>query len=169
MSESTKLQPYKYSLRSMSIAPDFTPNGYLCNYKYYVMPVPPQDALTIENLYLHLKVRFNTGIASGSRMITKIGVANERPSFIDNVPSRLRTYDVNLTADANRYIDVKIDLSALLDKKAVGYKGYFDFEDAATEYTYVYFELPPELVNTGSIGDLIICRMAALYTTLGIR
>jgi len=169
MSESTKLQPYKYSLRSTAIAPDFTPNGYLCNYKYYVMPVPPQDALTIENLYLHLKVRFNVGIASASRKILKIGVANERPTFVDDpAPSRLRTYDVNLTADANRYIETHLDLSALLDKDAVGYKGYFDFEDPTKQYTYIYFELPPELINT-SVGDLIICRMDTLYTTLGIR
>lgn len=168
MSETTKLQTYKYSLRSTAIAPRTTSNGYLCNNKFYVMPVPPEDAITIENLYLHLKIRFGSGIASGSRKILKIGVANERPVFIDDVPSRLRTYEVNLTADVNRYIDAKIDLSALLDKQAVGYKSYFDFEDPTKQYTYVYFELPPELVNNSN-GDLVICRMDALYTTLGIR
>lgn len=169
MSETTKLQPYKYSLRSTAIAPRQTPNSYLCNSKFYVMPVPPEDAISIENLYLHLKVRFNTGVAAGSRKIMKIGVANERPSFAEDIPSRLRTYDVNLSADANRYIDTTIDLSALLDHDAVGYKSYFDFEDPAKKYTYVYFELPSELINTSNIGDLVICRMDALYTTLGIR
>lgn len=169
MSESTKLQPYKYSLRSTAIAPKNIPNSYICNTKLYVMPVPPEDALTIENLYLHLKIRFNSGIAAGNRKIMKIGVANERPSFVEQAPSRLRTYDVNLSADGNRYIDTTIDLSALLDREAVGYKGYFDFEDPAKQYTYIYIELPEALMNTGTIGDLIICRMDALYTTLGIR
>lgn len=168
MSETTKLQVYKYSLRSTAIAPKQFPNSYICNNKIYIMPVPPEDALTIENLYLHLKIRFNVGIAAGSRKILNIGVANERPAFVTGIPSRLRTYEVNLTADGDRYIDTHIDLSALLDKDAVGYKGYFDSDDPAKEYTYIYFELPAELVNT-TIGDLVICRMDALYTTLGIR
>lgn len=169
MSETTKLQPYKYSLRTTAIAPRTVSNGYICNSKFYVMPVPPEDAISIENLYLHLKIRFSASVAAGSRKILKIGVANERPAFAEDIPSRLRTYDVNLSADADRYIDTTIDLSALLDHDAVGYKGYFDFEDPAKQYTYIYFELPSELINTGGLGDLVICRMDALYTTLGIR
>ena len=168
MSETTKLQQYKYSLRTTSIQPKTFPNGYLCGNKFYVFPVPPEDALTIENLYLHLKIRFGAGVASGSRMITKIGIANNRPLY-GLTPSRLRTYDVNWVADADRYIDKKIDLSALLDKEAVAYKDYFDTDDGVTPYTYVYIELPAELDGFGSNGDLWQCRMDALYTTLGIQ
>lgn len=166
MSETTKFQQYKYSLRSTTIAPKNFPNSYLCNYLMYIMPVPPDDAISIENLYLHLKIRFNSGIAAGSRKITKIGIASNRPLF-GGTPDRLKTYEVNLSADADRYIDTRIDLSALLDKDAVGYKDYFDSDEVGVKYTYVYVELPSEL--TGTNGDLYLCRMDALYTTTGIQ
>jgi len=164
MSETTKLQQYKYSLRTMAIAPKNMPNGYMCNDVFYVYPVPPDNAITIENLYLHLIVKFNVSVASGDRIIRKIGIANERPTFTSRFsPNRLRTYDVNLSADpTTRIIDTRIDLSALLKKDNVRWRDFYT-DPATTDQTYVYIETP------AGGGDLILCKMDCLYTTTGIR
>lgn len=168
MSDSTKLQVYKYSLRSTAIAPRNFPNSYMCNNRFIAYPVPPDDALTIENLYLHLIVKFNVGIASGSRKITRIGIGDSYPLYGNN-PSRWRYYDVNLSADpTTRIIDTRIDLSALLKKDNVRWADYFDHGDPSkTGFTYVIIDLPSDLTSTN--GDLILCKMDALYTTKGIR
>lgn len=168
MSESTKLQVYKYSLRTTTIAPKNIPNSYMCANRFIVYPVPPDDAISIENLYLHLIVRFNVGIAAGSRKITRIGIGNNYPLFGNN-PVRWKYYDVNLSADpTTRIIDTKIDLSALLKKDDVRWADYFDHGDpAALGFTYVIIDVPPELTSTN--GDLLLCKMDALYTTKGIR
>lgn len=168
MSESTKKQQYKYSLRTTAIVPPI-PNGYFCNRKMMMYPVPPEDAITIENLYVHLKMRFNSGISSGDRRITKIGIANDRPNFVTGEAPRLRTYDVNWSADASRYIDKTIDLSALLKKDDVNWRSYFEEPAGTDNMTYIYIELPEILENVSGIGDLVICKATALYTTLGIR
>lgn len=168
MSETTKLQQYTYTLRSTCIAPRNIPNSYLCNYRMMAYPIPPDNAISIENLYLHLIIRFNVDIPSGSRKITRIGVANNRPLF-GNEPARFRYYDVNLTADpTTRIIDTRIDLSALLKNDDVRWADYFDHGDpSALGFTYVVFDLPTDLTSTN--GDLLLCKMDALYTTTGIR
>lgn len=168
MSTSTKLQQYKYSLRSVCIAPRQIPNSYMCNNRFIVYPVPPDNAITVENLYLHLIVQFNVGIASGSRKITRIGIGNNYPLYGSN-PARWRYYDVNLSADpTTRIIDTRIDLSALLKKDDVRWADYFDHGDPSkTGFTYVIIDLPAELTSTN--GDLLLCKMDALYTTTGIR
>jgi hypothetical protein len=168
MSTSTKLQQYKYSLRSTCIAPRQLPNGYLCNYRLMVYPVPPDNAISIENLYLHLIIQFGAGIASGSRKINRIGIGNSRPLFGSD-PPRFRYYDVNLSADpTTRQIDTRIDLSALLKKDDVRWADYFDHGDPSKiGFTYIIIDLPNDL--TGSNGDLLLCKMDALYTTTGIR
>lgn len=164
MSQTTKLQQYKYSLRSMTIAPTAFPNGYFCGQKFFMFPVPPEDAITIENLYLHLIMIFKVGVAAGDRKITKIGIASDRP-FFGGTPVRLLTYDVNISADANRKIDTRIDLSALLKNDNVRWRDFFS-DPVSTDATYVYIELA---TDNSSNGDLLLCKTDALYTTTGIR
>lgn len=167
MSETTKFQQYRYSLRTMCISPTNIPNGLMCGDKFYVFPVPPEDAISIENLYLQLRVRFNTGVPVGERVIERIGIANNRPFFGDD-PIRWRYYDLNQAADGNREVDIKIDLSALLKKDDVRFHDYFDgLDPAEVGYTYVYIETAS--TQSGAYGDLLLCKMDALYTTTGIR
>jgi hypothetical protein len=170
MSTSTKLQQYKYSLRSTAIAPRVFPNGYMCNYRFIVYPVPPDNAITIENLYLHLKVLFSVSVASGSRKIARIGIGNNYPLYGNN-PTRWKYYDVNIAADpTTRIAEAKIDLSALLKKDDVRWADYFNHGDPSkTGFTYIIIDLPSELVGSGTNGDLILCKMDALYTTTGIQ
>lgn len=161
MSQKTKLQQYKYSLRTVAIA-----TASLCGQKFFAYPVPPDNAISIENLYLHLKLQFDASVTTGDRMITKIGIADSRPAF-NGKPNRLLTYDVNIAANASRIVDTTIDLSALLEKSNVKYRDYYDIQDPAdTGYTYVYIELAADNTNN---GNLLLCKMDCLYTTTGIR
>ena len=169
MSTTTKLQAYTYSLRSTAIAPTNMPNSYMCNNRFLVYPVPPDNAITIENLYLHLIVKFASTVPSGSRKIWRIGIGNNYPLF-GNDPNRFKFYELNAAADpTTRIADVRIDLSALLKKDDVRWRDYFDLNDpSVVGYTYIVIDLLGELMG-GSNGDLILCKMDALYTTKGIR
>jgi hypothetical protein len=97
MSTTTKLQTYKYSLRSTAIVPP-QPNGYLCNNRFLVYPVPPDNAISIENLYLHLMVKFASGVPVASRKIWRIGIGNNYPLYGTD-PPRFRFYELNAAAD----------------------------------------------------------------------
>ncbi len=169
MSESTKHQVYKYSLRTTSVVPRNVPNNYMCGSRFLVFPAPPDNAITIENLYLHLIVKFAVGVAVGDRKIARIGIGNNYPLYGNN-PPRWRYYDVNIAADpTTRIVDTRIDLSALLKNDDVRYADYFDAHDPAQlGYTYIVIDLP-DGIPTISNGDLLLCKMDALYTTTGIR
>lgn len=158
MSETTKYQQYKYSMRTASIV-----NAPICRDKIFVYPVPPDDALTIENLYLHLVIQFTPALSASIKKISKIGIANALSN-----PTRLRTYEINKSADANSIVDLRIDLSALLKNDDVAWRD-FSTDPATNNMTYVYIELPSDFATISVGGSAKICKTDCLYTTVGIR
>lgn len=175
MSESTKKQPYKYTLRTSTFVGgdngfggDY---GYICSNGIIFYLIPPDNALSIENLYVHLIMQFETTVAADKRVLKKIGIidAPSSPYFFAGLVDRLKTFDLNLAADANRMIDKRIDLSALLKKDDVAYRGLFS--DAATPdngYTMIYLEFDESLVLESIIGKVKLWKADGLFTTIGI-
>lgn len=158
MSESSKKQVYKYSLRTTAIA-----SGGICRDKLYAYAVPPDDAITIENLYLHLIIQFNASLSSSIKKIVKIGIANDLTA-----PTRLRTITLNKAADVNDIVDLRIDLSSLLKNSDVAWRDFF-LNPVSYDLTYVYIELPPDFATISNGGYLKLCKMDCLYTTKGIQ
>lgn len=139
----------------------------MCQDKTYFYVVPPEKALTIENLFVHLKLTFDAGIASGNRKLEYIGIGNELPLFVEDDPTFFRKIDFNLSADANRKIDVKIDLSHLLNKENAGYRDYFG--DIPDNLTYVIIKTAAGNRGVSNVGTINLCKIDAQYTTEGIR
>lgn len=154
---------YPFTLRLATLS-----NIAFCRDKFYMYPVPPEDALSIENLFIHFKFTFDAGVASGNRIVEWIGIGSEFPTFITDEPAYFRKIDLNQAADANRKVDIKLDLTTILNKDNVRYREYFE-TPVTTDYTYVIIKLSENLRDTSTVGTAQLCKLDALYTTKGIH
>lgn len=157
MSEGTKNQFYRYSMRT-TIA-----KGSWCAKKFAIQQFPPDNAQSLENLFLHLRVEFNSGMATADKEISRIGVLDDFPAYggVGSV-TRARFLDVNEVAVAG-VVDLKLDLTSLIDK-------------AAIDTTYVFIETAgasniflTDLASGTNGGSIKICKLDGIYTTREIR
>lgn len=163
MSESSKHHFYHYTARSIALA-----NVGWCGGKILLFVMPPERALTIENLSIHFKATFNSGIASGQRIVKTVSIVDDIP-LMHNSNSDLnykRTLTLNAAADVNRKVDLKLDLSHLLKKDNVGYRDLFE---EPSGLTYVMIEPDDSLIGISNIGTIDLWKIDAQFTTQGIR
>lgn len=167
MSTGTKNQFYKYTLRTVA-----TYNKSLCNDKHYLYIVPPEDALTIENLFTHIKITFDSTLASDLQVVRQVGVASERPSRVSETPRYLNVVDVDQFADSNREVDLRLDLTSMLKKDNVAFKDDFGADFETNDMTMIYMKLDNEIRNIPSnedVGIMWLWKGDGLWTTQGIR
>lgn len=168
MSESTKHQPYTYSLKTVAYVGQGTD---ICTNMIAMYIVPPDNALTIENLYMHVVMQFDAGVPSGDRVLRRIGIYDEfvNPNIFGQQPNRAKMFDVNIAADVNRMIDKRIDLSALLKKDDVLYRELLmPLGSPETGYTYIMLEFDSDQAFNNLLGSIKLWKADALYTTVGI-
>jgi len=147
-----KIQPYTYSLKTAAEMGVLT-----CGFIQYCYIVPPEDALSIENLRTHLIVKFCADVPEEFRVV-KI--------------TYKKVFDVNKVADVNGIVDFEIDLSTLLKKDNVEY--WQDLNDFPTTGTFVYVELDPNVgnywvINVNYVAEIKLWKVDALFTTKEIR
>ena len=164
MSESTKHHFYPYTVRSVG----FQYSAW-CGGKILLYVIPPEKAQTIENLYVHFKATFNSGIPSGNRKIKAISVVDRMPPLCNSNGgvNYMRTQEFDISADANRKVDIKIDISHLLKKDNVAYGEYMDV--VITGATMVMIEPDDALIGNNNIGTIDLWKVDAQFTTQGIR
>lgn len=164
MSESTKNHWFPQTIRSVALA-----NYGWCGGKILLYVMPPEKALTIENLYVHFKATFDSGITSGNRVVKSISVVDKIPLFYNSNSdvNYMRTQQLNISADANRKVDIKIDISHLLKKDNVAFREYFD--DNIDGATYIMIEPADALIGNSNIGTIDLWKADAQFTTQGIR
>lgn len=165
MSESTKKHVYPYTLRICALAG--TSSGVLCGDSAFMFITPPENALTIEGLFVHLKLTFDAGIASGNRVLQWLAISNDVPLAPGGTPTFFRKIDLNQSADASRKIDVKLDLSTCLNNDGVG----FINSDSSITGTPTYVMLKVADANRGvtTVANIDLWKIEAKYTTKGIR
>lgn len=156
--QGTKSQHYKYSMRT-AISQSFWCTGVIL-----MRLQEPDDALTLENLFMHFRHTFDTGVASGDRKITRIGVVDTQPGlgWFDPIagaypvlgsPTWHRYVDVNYVADGSRVVDFNFDLTSLIDKSRPG-------------NNLVYVKAV-DILNSNQ-GNISIWKQDGIYTTTGI-
>jgi len=163
MSESSKNHFYHYTARSIG----FHYSAW-CGGKILLFVMPPEKALTIENLYVHFKATFDSGIASGQRIVKSISIVDDVPLLYNSNAdlTYIRTLELNVAADGNRQVDLKLDLSHLLKKDNVGFRDLFE---EPSGLTYVMIEPDDSLVGVSNIGTIDLWKIDAQFTTQGIR
>jgi hypothetical protein len=146
-------------------------NGAACTDKLYLYPVPPEDALTLEGLFTHFRIVFDSSVAVGDRVVESIGIANQRPLFINDEPTIYKKLVLNEAADGDRRVDIKVDLTDLLVdlKENVAWTPVFgaDYDDG--DQTFIYIKFPTTLRDTLNVGTIEIWKADSLYTTREIR
>jgi len=171
MSEGTKKQPYTYTLKTVAFS-DLA-NNFICSEHIWMYITPPKDALTIENLYIHLIIEFDSGVSVDDRILRRIGIVNTIESGARFDPTQADWYryiELNQAADGNRRVEVKMPLTHLLKKTNVRWQDLFSdqFGDEET-YTYVVLQFPHSLVSNQTVGKILLWKLDALFTTTGIR
>lgn len=157
MSETTKNQFYRYSMRT-TIA-----GGGWCAKKFAIQQFPPDNAQSLENLFLHLRVEFNAGMATADKGIARVGIVDSFPGYgaVGSV-TRARFLEVNQAAVAN-IVNLKLDLTSLVDKAAINTTYVFiETLNATNDFT-------TDLASGLNGGDIWICKLDGIYTTREIR
>ena len=152
MGTTGKLQEYPYSFKTVS-----TDSGKstTCNYRMFFRIYPPEDLLQTKNLYCQFYLEFASGSAVSDRYITSVGVVSNVPASITATPTRVRRITLNRAADANRYVEVAMDLSHMID------------EDGTN---WVEIIVPATAFNSGSNwGSIKLWKLDMLYTSKGVR
>lgn len=164
MSESSKHHFYPYSIKSVGMN-----STAWCGGKILLYVLPPERALSIENMFVHFKATFDSAISSGNRVVKSISIVDKIPdSYLNNDGvGYYRSMDLNISADVNRKVDIKVDVSHLLKKDNVGYREYFD--DDLGGLTYVMIEPDDDLLGVINIGTIDLWKVDAQFTTSGIR
>lgn len=166
MSESTKEHWYLQTARSIALV-----DRAWCGGKVLLYAIPPEKALTIENLSIHFKATFDSGITIGSRIVKRISIVDKMPLLYDSNAdlTYYRYMDVNIAADAvTRKVDIKLDLSHLLKKTNAKYREFVD-SDSAGGFTYVMIEPDDSLIGNSNIGRIDLWKIDAQFTTQGTR
>jgi len=73
--QGTKNQFYKYSMRTA------LSQSFWCQGVILMRLQEPDNALSLENLWTHFRARFDTGVASGNRKVTRVGVVDLQPDL----------------------------------------------------------------------------------------
>lgn len=163
MSQSQKVHIYPYTFRSACLTA--IP---MCQDKIIMYLVPPENGLSIEQLYCHLKMTFDSGVAAGDRVVRWIGIYNEIPLFVQDEPAEQNRIDLNIAADVNRKVDIRVDLSSILTRDHVAYRDYFTDPETG-DFTYVVIKLDDDLRGNNTVGTIDLWKLDGLFTTLGIR
>lgn len=163
MSKSTKSQFYRQTLRTAGS------EGQICTSRVYLYPVPPQDALTIEGLFMHLRFVFDSSITTADQVLESIGISDTRPFLYNQDPTNLKKMVLNLAADGNRRIDIKLDLTHLLTKENVAFTPLLSADYTTGGLTLIQLKLPNRLQDTLAVATIELWKVDALYTTREIR
>lgn len=164
MSESSKNHWFPQTIRSVGMV-----GVTWCGGKILLYVMPPEKALTIENCFVHFKARFDSGVSAPDRVVKSISIIDKIPLLYNSNAgvNYLRTQELNIAADVNRYVDISIDISHLLKKDNVAFREYFD--DNIDGATYVMIEPADALVGVSNIGTINLWKIDAQFTTQGIR
>jgi hypothetical protein len=163
-----KIQPYTYTLKTSGV----TDTPFCQSYKLYLYLTPPENALSLENLKMHIRVLFDASIPAGYRKIVRVGIQNSLDGLA--TPTHKRYFDVDISADANRIIDYSIDVTSLIKKDNVQFWAG-DQSDYPDETNYIYVEFPPEILNyynyptVWKLGDIQLWKADGLFTIKEIR
>lgn len=150
MGRSTAVEDYPRALKMAAITDAHAP---VCNYRFYFRLTPPEDLLEYKNLFTHIVFTFGASIPSGQRIIRSVGIANEIP-VLDFDPSYVKRITKNWAADANRRIEITLDLSSMIQ---------------ATEDNWVEVTFPREyFYGVNNFGDFDIWKIDLVYTTTGV-
>ncbi len=163
MSRSTKSQFYRYTLRSSALT------GGFCTDRVFLYPVPPENCLSIESIFLHLRMQFDASITTAAQVLESVGIANERPLLYSDEPAALKKIVINQAADGNRRIDIKLDLTSLLDRENVGFTSLLSADYEVGDQTHIMIKVPNSLRNTLTVATIELCKVDCLYTTSEIR
>lgn len=151
MGGQTRHQEYRYQYKSISAK-----NARSCGYGATMSFNLPSDFLEAKNLYCHLSIVFHASEPVGNRKILYVG----QPAWPPEGEQPAMIY-VNQTADGNRRIDLKVDLTQIIDKivpqpPEFGGQGYFNVGI-----------LHPGILE--QLATVELWKMDLVYTTTGIR
>lgn len=156
----TRHQEAKYQYRSVAVA-----RSIFCGYGPILGVSVPDDLLELKNVAIHASIVFDVSVASGNRKLHWIGGRYTLNPYPDQTASSEQAAMIHIlqSADANRRVDVTIDISHLIPELTIDTNPTFDQPS---------FEVSMVTDPTGAnsvTGVLEIWKVDLIYTTKGIQ
>lgn len=166
--QSNKHQEYTYT--AQSVHTDGASSVIATEAGFWVQP--PEYSITQERLFVDIVIQFHSSIPLADCKVLQMGIVPSTFYITNQIPANRRMIDVDLTADANRILRIKRNLSSLLIKDRVSR----DINDDDHNIPIIVF--PPEAtaynVYDPSLGfnitvppNVLWWKNDSLYTTLG--
>jgi len=156
----TRHQEVKYQYRSVAVA-----RTIFCGYGPHLDISVPEDLLELKNVAIHASIVFDVSVSAPNRVLHWIGGAYVVNPYPDQTvsPTQPAMIHVLESADANRRVDVTIDISHLIPQIEIDDNPTFDQPS---------FEVSMVTDPTGAnsvTGVLEIWKVDLIYTTKGIQ
>jgi len=166
-SQSSKKQEYKYSIKTGAYADTDSLGLILDKFLFYL--VPPQDSIAIKSLRTSLRLEFDAGVPVADRIIEQIGITSDY-LYDENEAAYFRSLYINKAADANRIVDLDIDLTSLLKEDNVQYNaGMYNF-GSSSQFTFIWLKIGRGTNLQSSFNGVIQKWKAdAFFVTKGIK
>lgn len=164
MSKTTKSQFYRYSMRSVCAT-----DVQFCTKRIMMELYPPDEALSIENLFCHIRITFDNTLPTADKVLHRIGIISDYTTYSEqDQASYFRYLDIDRVA-IDDVIDMRIDLTSLLNKENVGTIGDAGvFTDGTA--TIVFLEGANAFsTSDNNVGTINIWKLDGTYTTQKIR
>jgi len=155
----TRNQEYIYQYLTVAAAQLF-----FCGFGPRLSVNVPKNLLEIKSLCVHAILLFDATVPASYRKLYYIGgeaIINTYP-LTGLATDQLAMIYVNRSADANRRIDITVDISHLIDKLII---------DDGDSYSSAHFDLGlvTDLGNNNVGGTLELWKVDMIYTTKGIQ
>lgn len=153
MASGSRVQEYPYQYKSISLQ-----NARDCGQGGTVNFNLPEDFIAAKNLYAHIRIQFDAAEPTANQKIIAIGQPTYPPEG-----AQPKMIPLNLSADANRRIDLEIDLTPLIPKLDV-----FGASFALYGQSHLSIGILHPNILSG-FANIEIWKLDLVYTTQGIR
>lgn len=160
MSGQTRRQEYKYQYKTLAVA-----RTTFCGYGPTMSVSIPDNLLELKNLCVHASLVFDSSVSAPNRVLHWIGGGYNMDPAPANKTSdeQPRMMHISEAADANRRVDVTIDLSHLIDQLEFDTSGSFD------QPSFELGMITDPTNNNSVTGALELWKVDMIYTTKGIQ
>lgn len=160
MGSQTRHQEATYQYKTVAVA-----RSIFCGYGPHLDVSIPDNLEELKNVSIHAVLQFDNTVSAGNRKLYFIGGDYEMNTYPDQTVKAVQPamMEVNLSADANRRIDVTVDITHLIKNLEFDLIGSFDQPSVA-------LGMVTDKTGLNSVtGVLELWKVDLIYTTKGIQ
>lgn len=147
----TLVDDYPRSLKVISLL-----NQGMCNVKFFLRVVPPDDLLEVKEMYTELVIQYDMNkVTLAQTELERFMVTGQPPDFYLDDPENINEVPGTFQADSNGLLHIVMDLTPYIISR--------------TGDNWVGFEVPIALQAISNPAVILLWKVELVHTTEGVR